>query len=189
MRTIVSTACLLALATLFVPAAQGGMTGSVTITELFPNSSTVFNGGTDALAVGSSLSCPGASALCTSGYFAQPATFSITANTIGLSEQCCTSYTADPFNGYSFTNVNFADGGFIGGVILASSNMAGILASDITFTGHSILINLQGVGVGAAANQSPGTFTLTVAEAPEPGSLAMLGASLVGLAFMLRRRA
>jgi hypothetical protein len=164
------------------------LVGSVTISEFFPDSVTVYNGGTDTLAVGGSLSCPGASALCTSGYFAQPATFSITGTTISLSELCCAPYNPAAFNGYSFTNLTFLDGGSLGSVGLSSSNMAGIVPGDVTFTANSIFINLQGVAEGL--NSSPGVFTLTLAEAatPEPDTFGLIGVALVGVTFLLRRR-
>ena len=188
MKSILSIVLLTVLTMLLAPAARASLIGNVTISELFPDSVTVFNGGTGAIAVGGSLSCPaGASPLCTSGYFVQPATLSITASNISISEQCCTTYAAAAFNGYSFTGLTFADGGSLAGVVLSSSNMAGIAPADVTFTAHSIFINLQGVAVGAVTG-APASFTLTVSEAPEPSSLFLLGPALAGLAFLIRRR-
>jgi hypothetical protein len=189
MKKTLFSAAMVAAVTLLGSSAFGGtLTGNVTISELFPNMATVFNGGTDTLAVGGSLSCPGASALCTSGYFNLPGTFTITPTTISLSEQCCVTYAGGAFNGYSFTNLTFLDGGSLGSVTLSSSNMGGIVPGDVTFTANSIFINLQGVAEGA--NSSPGVYTLTVTEAgvPEPGTFGLIGAALVGVTFLIRRR-
>jgi hypothetical protein len=183
------TAALCAAAAFLGSTAFGGpLAGNVTISELFPNMATVFNGGTDTLAVGASLSCPGASPLCTAGYFNLPATFTTTVTTISLSEQCCVTYGAAAFNGYSFTNLTFLDGGSLGSVALSSSNMAGIVPGDVTFTANSIFINLQGVAEGSTPNAGVFTLTLTEAVTPEPGTFGLIGAALVGVTLLMRRR-
>jgi hypothetical protein len=189
LKTILSCVCaLFAAGVLLAPSAHAGLIGNVTISELYPDDSTVY--GTDTVAVGSSLSCPGASALCTSGYFGQPATFSITGNTISLTEDCCTAYTGATFNGYSFTNLVFAGGASLVDVILSSSQMPGISQSDVTFTASSIFINLQGVGAGV--DDVPGVFTLTLVDSgsrvPEPASVALMTAGIGGLWLLARRR-
>jgi PEP-CTERM motif len=170
----------LAAIALLAPVAHASMVGTDTITWYFPNSTTVF--GSDTLAVGSSLSCPGASPLCPG--FTEPATFTITGSSISFTESCCTSYASDPFNGYVFSNINFADGGSIGSVTLSDSNMAGLVAGDVSWAGHSITINVQGVSVGSGT--SPGMFTLTVAETPEPSNWLLLGGGLLGLGAVRR---
>ena len=167
---------ILAVPALLLPAAHAGMIGTDTIAWYFPNAATVF--ATDTLAVGSSLSCPGTSPLCAG--FSQPATFTISSMAISLTEQCCTSYGPTFFNGFVFSNIEFADGGSIGGVALSSSDMGGISASDVSFTANTISINLEGVAVGSGG--SPGVFTLAVTETPEPSSWLLLGAALAAVA-------
>jgi hypothetical protein len=186
MKKIFWFAPLVVVMTLAAPLAHAGLIGSVTISELFPTSTTVFGGGTDSLAVGGSLSCPGSSPLCTSNYFANAATLSVTSSAISVTEQCCTSYSTAAFNGYEFSNLTFADGGHVASVILTSANMPGISSGDISIDSFfDVFINLQGVTVGA---DSAGTFTLTLSEAPEPSSYLLVGTALAGLGFLALRR-
>jgi hypothetical protein len=108
----------------------------------------------------------------------------ITPTTISLSEQCCTFYAAETFNGFLFTNLTFADGGSLGSVTLSASNMPGISPADVTVAAQSISINLQGVTVGS--NSAAGVFTLTLSEAPELSTWLLLGGGLAALGLVRR---
>jgi hypothetical protein len=161
--------------------------GNVTVTALYPDAATVY--AADTMAVGTSLSCPSASPLCT--YFVQAATITITGSTITVNEDCCTAFTGAAFNGYSFSGLTFDDGGSLSNVTLTSSEIDPLDISNVTFTADSVFINLQGADLGGA-NAEPGIFTLTLTDSaaavPEPGTFALLGISLVGVATMIRRR-
>jgi hypothetical protein len=94
------------------------------------------------------------------------------------------AYASGAFNGFDFTGLTFADAGSLANFGLVT-NIAGLIPADVSFTGNSIEINLQGLPVN-------GTFTLNLSEtgssAPEPGSLIPVGAALGGLTLLLFRR-
>jgi len=179
---------------LAAPYAHAGLIGDVTVSILFPASSTIFNGATDSLAVGSSLSCPGSSHVCTAGFFgvSEDVTFSATSGAISFSQGCCIDYSSAAFNGYEFSNLDFADSGTLASATLGSiSGFAQLTQSDVTIVSGDIFVNLQ-----EFVDPSGGSFTLTLTETsggttvPEPGTAVFAGSALLAMlaAFRMRER-
>ena len=162
--------------------AHAGLIGSTGITWYFPDTSTIV--GTDTIAVGSSLNCPGASPIC-SGFGGSTVSFSVASTSISYNFPGAGSYATGSFNGFDFTGLTFADAGSLLSFGLVT-NMTGLTAADVSFTGNSIEINLQGLS-------ATGTFTLNLSESasstPEPSSFWLLGSGLLGgLAFWAKKR-
>lgn len=155
---------------------------TINLNYLFPDSSTVF--GSSSLSIASdptSLSCsPGGLGVCSA--FAENATFTVTSNSITLAEDGGSSYTPAAFNGLQYSNLGFGSG--ITGFSL-STDLAGLTASDVSFTGSSIEFNAQGLSFPDAY-----FVTLTLSSGvPEPSTWAMLVLGFAGLGFAGYRRA
>src|SRR5438105_11472957 len=156
---------ILCVAVMLPVSAFADLTGtSVTANYLFPNSGSVYGSSTVTVGPGAELTCPGGSGgggFCSG--FAQFTTLDIGANTITLSENCCTAYNPAAFNGQQY----FIDPSMtIVGFTLTSSGFPGLSASNVNFLGNMIEINLQGLPVDNSS------YTLTVNTTPEPGSMA-----------------
>jgi PEP-CTERM motif len=173
LKSLLTVATLLLLA----PVAHADVIGNVGITWLYPNTSTTF--ASDTIAVGSTLSCPGGSSIC-SPFSQSVVTFGITSTSITYSAGGSSSagYAPATFNGFDFTGLTFADSGSLQSFILGT-NIAGLTSSDVSFTTNSIEINLTGRPVN-------GNFTLALNESPsavpEPGSLLLFAIGLGALA-------
>ncbi|HXM96390.1 MAG TPA: PEP-CTERM sorting domain-containing protein [Candidatus Dormibacteraeota bacterium] len=168
------------------------LTGSVGITWLDPNTSTIaFAGATDTIAVGSSLSCPGTSPIC-APFSGIPGTetFSVGLSAISyIFSNVGGAYDNSPgttFNGFDFTGLTFLSGGSLTGFTL-TTDIAGLSNSAVTFGPSFIEINLQGLPVD-------GHFTLNLTSSgataiPEPSSLVLLATGLFGLVGFMGRKA
>jgi hypothetical protein len=192
MRTLVRC-CLLAvavLAALLMPslASAYDLTGSVDVSWLYPNTSTVLETGTDN--VGSVLTCPGpASTFCSSGlntYLTGNGvswSFDVESSTIAFTASAPDGVIFLPatFNGFSFSDLMFADGASLGNFGF-STDISGLTASNVTFGSNFIDVNLQDA-------PTDGAFTLTLIPTPEPGSAALFGLGLIGLIVLARGRA
>ena len=94
-----------------------------------------------------------------------------------------------------FANLDFGDPSLaIVGVGIDLTNISGVaLGSEVTFTGHTVAIRIDTLGIGELAGAVDfGTLRLDleVAQVPEPGSfaLAALGITLLGSRRQLRRK-
>jgi PEP-CTERM motif len=160
------------------------LTGSTDISWLYPDTGTAI--GSDTIAVGSTLACPGASPICAPylGYGTE--TFSVGTSSISYSALFPpATYGGTSFDGFDFTGLTFADGGSLTGFTL-TTNIPGLTDSDVTFGSNFIEVNLAGLSVN-------GDFTLDLISSPtvstpEPSSFLLLGIGLLALVGFTRRK-
>ena len=84
------------------------------------------------------------------------------------------------FNGFKITDTFASIPGFTAVLINPATNLAGFNASMITFDGDNIQVNWQGLSFTTATIVSLDVVAGPVV--PEPGSLSLLAAGLIGLA-------
>ncbi len=109
-------------------------------------------------------------------------TFSATGSTITYSAAYNT-FSAASFNGFSFSNLQFADSGTVATATLSSAtNFPGLVQSDIAIGGGAVFVNLQDINTSG----DPASFVLTLSEAaapppsvPEPGSFLLIACAIL----------
>jgi len=88
-------------------------------------------------------------------------------------------FNPTPPNGMTFLGLNL---GAPIEAVLISTGIAGLDLSRITFTATSVEIDMHGLSLGFANG-----FTLTLVAVPEPASVAIVAAGLLGLAGLRRK--
>jgi hypothetical protein len=83
-------------------------------------------------------------------------------------------------NGFDFQSLYGSDTAITG--LTLQTNIAGLTASRLSFSGHSVQVNMRGLSLGSTAFFELG---LQTAPVPEPASAALL---LAGLALLATRR-
>ena len=180
---------LLASAAALMPvlASAAGLTGStVDVRYHFENGPQVFHT-LDSVVVGAGteLSCPGAAQICQ--------VLSAPTQALDLGDSSIrysytgpgSSFNSIPVNGFAFESL-FDAGTVITGVALSSNGITGLNLGRVSFSAHSIQVDMAGVGVA-----SPEAFfqlDIQTAPVPEPASAALLLLGLGALATAVKRR-
>ena len=158
---------------------------NITINWLFPDTSTLFATTTVTVGAGVEVTCPGPNPLCAG--FAVPATIDIGATSIFVTEAAGSAWNPAAFNGLDFTSLDFGPGIFLTGFSL-STDLAGLTASRISFTGHSISFNAEDLSFRTAPYTIRLDLITNELEVPEPSTFALLCLALAAAGLMRRRR-
>jgi len=170
-------------------AAHAGLVGQdVTVGFYYPDSSTV----------DSAFGTPTTQTVgLTGAVFPLPGTLTLT--TVTVADTTISLYFASPgpypFGSSSFDGpiLTFSLADLASVTLDGASNVGGFSALDVTSTSNSILINLQGLNLTVPQGPDGGTIildvtTAAVTPAPEPLTLSLFGAGLLGAAALRRRK-
>ncbi|KQV89133.1 PEP-CTERM sorting domain-containing protein [Pelomonas sp. Root1237] len=164
-------------------ASAAGLEGTtVDLRYDFDNGTTVFHTQDSVLVgAGTELSCPGAAQVCQ--------VLTSPTQTLDFGDSSVRYDYTGPGSGFDNIAVNhfrfeslFGSGTAITGVQLTSNGIAGLDASRLSFTAHSVQVDMRGLPL---ASQAFFQLDLQTAPVPEPASAALL---LGGLALLLARR-
>jgi len=142
---------------------------------------------TDILPVtaGIELSCPGSFNVC--GVLTLPTqTVDIGDSSIRYSHSGAGGqFTGGILNGFDFENLN---PGFTIGNVILTTNIVGLDASRVSFTGSSVKVDMEGLFL-TTTGESPDFFNLALTTGvPEPSTWAMMILGFAGIGFMAYRR-
>jgi hypothetical protein len=160
---------------LCLPAHAGLIGSTVDLQQFFPNLSTM-------------TADDGSTTVSSSVEFPNVGSFSVnvtdTQIVLGWPGPGNFGFTASAFNGYEF---------LFSGVTIASATVNGsstfLQNPAISIVGNNIFLNYSGVNTGTGPTTSIIDVTTAASGGvPEPGTLALLGAALLGLAFRYKRR-
>ena len=174
-----------AIATLLpaLASAAGLMGTTVDVRYDFENGPQVFHTLDSVLVgAGAELSCPSAAQIC-QALTAPTQTLDLSDSSIRYDYTGAgSSFNSIPVNGFAFESL-FGAGTVITGVTLTSSGVTGLDASRISFSAHSVQVNMSGVSVSGP--QASFQLDIQTAPVPEPANAALL---LGGLALLASRR-
>ncbi|HEX4025996.1 MAG TPA: PEP-CTERM sorting domain-containing protein [Rhizomicrobium sp.] len=165
--------------------ASPALTGSLTATYFEPDTSTIRNGAVSTLAIGSTITCPGADAFCNA--LVEPGTLTASGLSITFNENAGSSFNATTFNGIQYSGLTFSDGSTLTGFTL-DTDLAGLTGSDVSFTSSSIMFNASGDDFSSAPYHVTLDLVTSSSAVPEPFTLSLFGAGLAGAAALRRRR-
>jgi len=142
----------------------------------------------DVFTVGSGveISCPGGANVC--GILTAPVqTVDVGAASILYSYNGAgAGFNAVNPNKFDFENLN---PGFTIGNVTLSTNIAGLDLTRIAFTGSSVQIDMEGLGLNPTQPGSPDFFNIGLTSAvPEPSTWAMMILGFAGIGFMAYRQ-
>jgi hypothetical protein len=109
----------------------------------------------------------------------------VTANQIIFDFSHSSTLTAADFNGWKLTDIFGTIDRFAAVTLDAATNMIGLDASRLSFTDDTIVLNWQGLSFDSDT-QVVLNVTTSPFPVPEPGGLPLLGAALLGIAFIRR---